>query len=307
LPLIDPKTGLITKPAEPAKQLESKLVEKQDDLPNLGKFNPGQFSSAGVKLPVSDSKDNQITENHPPATSANGLESSKGLQTSRTFKVPATCYRWLQGECFSAENCRYEHRKTGVRGPQPGYLPPKFLHPPLTCWFWAFKAACAKSSEECKFAHWNTGLVASKSVNKPPIEVSIPRTMEEFLNPPVKRKHLETVDKSKTCYLWKQGNCRKSDEECEFAHFETSIVADPPRHFKHVDAIDTAGVNQIPQGPRRRSQTLSAPSAITNQVDVNSITTPDGSAVLNVNAVKVLLQLPRRAGHGKASLNLSKC
>ncbi|KAF1961457.1 hypothetical protein CC80DRAFT_464352 [Byssothecium circinans] len=245
----------------------------------------------------------QAEEEDPPQPSQNLSE----LQRYEVGKIPMACFDWKSANSckFSAQNCRFMHRdkdpSTGKDYPVTdwrGTVPPKYMDPPQTCWYWLrgdsgcvnsaetclfahentgtlpnmegkglekidstemprtlmLKGAkgqhnsrrtcwwwmrsprgCKKPAGQCKFAHENTGVVASLDVNSPP-EIVDPNEPPAFManqhRPSFPTPRRETVDPGRlTCFFWNEGTCKNTEEACSFAHCFTGTVADPPRGF----------------------------------------------------------------------------
>ncbi|KAF2471391.1 uncharacterized protein BDR25DRAFT_303413 [Lindgomyces ingoldianus] len=147
-------------------------------------------------------------------------------------KIPLTCCEWRNGSCpYSAEKCRFLHRDGYKLSPWDGSVPPKYRKPPLTCWWWMRDPrGCANSPDECLFAHYNTGLLGNRDLKPPyPIDkaerpvfeqslAQYSKTIQHPAGPTSKNK------KDITCSFWNQGHCRKSEQECAFAHRHTGQI-----------------------------------------------------------------------------------
>ncbi|KAI4163991.1 MAG: hypothetical protein LQ342_002488 [Letrouitia transgressa] len=182
--------------------------------------------------------------NHPP---------SKGL----------TCYFWANyGKCNrSDDECAYAHHDTGSIAHQPPQVAAAEaakalnnadipLSKQLTCYFWAKDRKCNRSDKECAYAHYDTGTVA----HPPPqvVAAGIAKTYDDVTDSPSKQF---------TCYFWPQdGKCKRSDEECTYAHHDTGIVANPPK-----DVMTSASATS-------RSTTTTMTPAQHLDVDTKSLT-----------------------------------
>ncbi|KAL8635681.1 MAG: hypothetical protein Q9228_006855, partial [Teloschistes exilis] len=153
-------------------------------------------------------------------------------------KKHLTCFYWAKnGTCrYTDVECTYAHYNTGVVAQDPMRnqnitttstsrhnddnnekvntgLP---LSKSLTCFFWARNRKCNRTDEECSYAHYDTGTVA-----RPPPGMTVFEPSEE--------KDTTAVTKGLTCYFWnRNGKCKRSEEECPYAHHHTGTVAYPP-------------------------------------------------------------------------------
>ncbi|KAF2016416.1 hypothetical protein BU24DRAFT_450937 [Aaosphaeria arxii CBS 175.79] len=159
------------------------------------------------------------------------------LTESELGKIPLTCWEWRNGSCYKREKCRYLHRDTGKLAPVNGSIPPKYMNPPQTCFWWmTLKAGCKSSDEDCNFAHKNTGLLARPD-GFPPQE------MDPTIIPVWQKMKLSEL----TCWYWKNlGTCKKPAEKCKYKHYDTGTVADPAPNHKH---YDTGTVADPPPNP----------------------------------------------------------
>ena len=82
-----------------------------------------------------------------------------------------------------------------------------------TCRYWR-DGDCKYTAASCRWYHTNE------------LPRLAPDEIPYFYNPGVGKKAL-------TCFYWRtRGRCKKPDDECEYAHFDTGINAPPPRGFK---------------------------------------------------------------------------
>ncbi|KAI4202145.1 MAG: hypothetical protein LQ350_002812 [Teloschistes chrysophthalmus] len=180
-----------------------------------------EFSEANKPLYVPEGED--IADHLPPVSGKKHL----------------TCFYWAKnGTCrYTDDECAYAHYNTGVVAHDPMRnqtiittnttskdnddnnekvntgLP---LSKSLTCFFWARNRKCNRSDEECSYAHYDTGTVA-----RPPPGMTVFEPSEE--------KDTTSVTKGLTCYFWnRNGKCKRSEEECPYAHHHTGTVAYPP-------------------------------------------------------------------------------
>ncbi|KAL8851324.1 MAG: hypothetical protein Q9221_003769 [Calogaya cf. arnoldii] len=91
----------------------------------------------------------------------------------------------------------------------------------LTCFYWAKNGTCRYTSDECAYAHYNTGVVAQDPMH------SQNNTTEKESN----AKDLSGLPPSRslTCFFWARNRkCNRSDEECSYAHYDTGTIARAP-------------------------------------------------------------------------------
>jgi len=74
---------------------------------------------------------------------------------------------------------------------------------PMTCYNWRTDRSCPYSAEQCKFLHRDTDKIGSWDGWIPP----------KYARPKV------------TCPYWMRSGCFKTDEECNFAHYNTGWLA----------------------------------------------------------------------------------
>ncbi|KAI4170273.1 MAG: hypothetical protein LQ348_007134, partial [Seirophora lacunosa] len=111
----------------------------------------------------------------------------------------------------------------------------------LTCFFWAKNGSCWYTDDECAYAHYNTGIVAHDPMhnqstvasNKPyphghHNQYTYVATTPSNDSGPTERSGLPP-SRSLTCFFWARfRKCKRSDEECSYAHYETGTVAKAP-------------------------------------------------------------------------------
>jgi chromo domain-containing protein 1 len=183
-------------------------------------------------------------------TDANGnnleIGHISGKVPPKYLKRPLTCFFWMQdpsGCNKSADECLYAHKNTGwmpqsAANPEPIVIDLTALPvsenfasrsrggrhtPPIkgmksvekTCWFWA-NGGCNKPEGECRFKHYDTGIMSSLPM----------------------------------CSFFLKGACRSSAEECKYSH-----VA-PGQPDVNNDTIFTTLVPQelMQQPPAERTQ-----------------------------------------------------
>ncbi|KAI4179404.1 MAG: hypothetical protein L6R41_007863 [Letrouitia leprolyta] len=95
----------------------------------------------------------------------------------------------------------------------------------LTCFYWAKNGACRYTDDECAYAHYNTGIVARDPMHNQPVSTVVQgnstdnNTQQSGLPP----------SRSLTCFFWARNRkCKRSDEECSYAHYDTGTVARAP-------------------------------------------------------------------------------
>ncbi|KAL8651509.1 MAG: hypothetical protein Q9210_003212 [Variospora velana] len=110
----------------------------------------------------------------------------------------------------------------------------------LTCFFWAKNGSCWYADDECAYAHYNTGIVAHDPMHNqfttsnkpyPPGQnnrYTYVSTTASNDNGPTERSGLPP-SRSLTCFFWARfRKCKRSDEECSYAHYDTGTVAKAP-------------------------------------------------------------------------------
>ncbi|KAI7473946.1 hypothetical protein KC351_g10819 [Hortaea werneckii] len=145
-----------------------------------------------------------------------------GVKLPDDWPRTKTCEYWRQGTCiYRPENCKFAHWE--IERGSLRRIPEKSLAAPpqvaasassaqdnqkarTTCYWWQ-KGHCKFSTEDCEFAHEDTG-VYSESGQR------------------VKDK------KSLECHFWRQGGCKKPAWQCAFAHHPTGLFALPPGAHK---------------------------------------------------------------------------
>ncbi|KAL8662848.1 MAG: hypothetical protein Q9202_004362 [Teloschistes flavicans] len=181
---------------------------------------PEDYSSLEANKPLDIPEEEDIADHLPPVSG----------------KKHITCFYWAKnGTCrYTDDECAYAHYNTGVVAHDPMRkqnitttskdndnsddkvntgLP---LSKSQTCFFWARNRKCNRSDEECSYAHYDTGTVA-----RPPPGMTVFELKEE--------KDTTALTKGLTCYFWnRNGKCKRSEEECPYAHHHTGTVAYPP-------------------------------------------------------------------------------
>ncbi|KAL8996060.1 MAG: hypothetical protein Q9169_004336 [Polycauliona sp. 2 TL-2023] len=91
----------------------------------------------------------------------------------------------------------------------------------LTCFYWAKNGICKYTSDECAYAHYNTGVVAQDPMQNQNVSTEKECNAKDLSGLPPSR--------SLTCFFWARNRkCNRSDEECSYAHYDTGTVARPP-------------------------------------------------------------------------------
>ncbi|KAF2878196.1 hypothetical protein BDV95DRAFT_480552 [Massariosphaeria phaeospora] len=156
-------------------------------------------------------------------------------------KIPLSCFEWRNGQCqYHSRQCRFLHRDKDPSGhpykPSPvyGHVPGKYAQPPLTCLFWFERASgCSKSTDECDYAHKNTGLLAQS--NGPPLPID-PAKQPNLTQP----KSSDLPSSSLTCYFWLRTpvGCFHQPEACKFAHRNTGLLAFKDGSTEQIDPTE---------------------------------------------------------------------
>ncbi|KAL8711269.1 MAG: hypothetical protein Q9225_007147 [Loekoesia sp. 1 TL-2023] len=125
----------------------------------------------------------------------------------------------------------------------------------LTCFFWARNGHCIRSDTECSYAHYDTGVVANNpnpalypELNQStlPIPQSNTTMASTSISTPAPTMAAATASedggggsssfpsvKHLTCYFWANfGRCKRSDQECNYAHFHTGRMAVNPAELR---------------------------------------------------------------------------
>lgn len=139
----------------------------------------------------------------------------------------------------------------------------------LTCFFWARNGHCNRSDAQCAYAHYDTGTVAhnpnpalypepvhrpttSSSATTIPAPTALhpaPQATTMASAPPAESTAISTATttqaatasstspfppvKHLTCYFWANfGRCKRSDQECNYAHFHTGKMAANPAELR---------------------------------------------------------------------------
>ncbi|KAI4283364.1 MAG: hypothetical protein L6R38_002214 [Xanthoria sp. 2 TBL-2021] len=91
----------------------------------------------------------------------------------------------------------------------------------LTCFYWAKNGICRYTSDECAYAHYNTGIVAQDPMHGQNITTEKESNAKDLSGLPPSR--------SLTCFFWARNRkCNRSDEECSYAHYDTGTIARAP-------------------------------------------------------------------------------
>lgn len=105
----------------------------------------------------------------------------------------------------------------------------------LTCFYWAKNGTCRYTDDECTYAHYNTGIVARDPMHNQPVstivqgKTAVNDTQQSGLPP----------SRSLTCFFWARNRkCRRSDEECSYAHYDTGTVARPPPGITVFESVE---------------------------------------------------------------------
>ncbi|XPS67741.1 hypothetical protein M3J09_000040 [Ascochyta lentis] len=211
---------------------------------------------------------------------------------------PITCTYWLRNPhgCIKSEEvCKYAHWNTGWAPPEndlkgqpvqidPNLRPlgvhPKHADPPVTCPFWLRgEKGCAKTDDECRYAHRNTGWAPPGLSAHQPEKVdpkALPRSQwsQTGQNPaaptiddgqdrtPASQKMLRDPqsrsDMAITCPSWLRDSngCPKSEEDCEFQHRNTGWATPKNRPLDPPVPLDP---NQIPRSVREGRKDMPKP------------------------------------------------
>ncbi|KAI4706754.1 hypothetical protein J4E89_008449 [Alternaria sp. Ai002NY15] len=162
------------------------------------------------------------------------------LEDWESHKVPLVCYSWrLSNDCpRGPKECRFMHRNKDENGrdyplgDMQGFIPGKYRRPPLTCPYWLnHERGCKNSAEQCNYAHYNTGWMKHTDPKVPDVRID-PEKRPEFNGGESQSGDRFTkkalAPNQLTCWYWKNTQCRKSDQDCAFQHYDTGIVADGP-------------------------------------------------------------------------------
>ncbi|KAL9025470.1 MAG: hypothetical protein Q9196_005712 [Gyalolechia fulgens] len=96
----------------------------------------------------------------------------------------------------------------------------------LTCFYWAKNGACRYTDDECAYAHYNTGIVAHDPMHHQSVPTNI---KDETTGDSTQQKSGLPPSRSLTCFFWARSRkCKRSDEECSYAHYDTGTVAKAP-------------------------------------------------------------------------------
>ncbi|RMZ67211.1 chromo domain-containing [Pyrenophora seminiperda CCB06] len=219
-------------------------IEGTPDIDALRIVNhPSAGTKAKGRVPGDDLYGRRETVNRPRVDDSNHNEApvrgtinlSIPLAPWETEKVPMVCNAWrLSSNCpKTARDCWFMHRNKDPNGRDypvhdgSNIIPPKYRRQPLTCSFWLRgPIGCTKSSDECIYAHRNTGFLQNpRSAYDAPIIID----SEEM--PPVRTTNrVRRADL--TCWFWAKGICRNSADDCIYQHYHTGKMADKPPGYK---------------------------------------------------------------------------
>ncbi|CAL8581510.1 hypothetical protein XPA_007199 [Xanthoria parietina] len=91
----------------------------------------------------------------------------------------------------------------------------------LTCFYWAKNGICRYTSDECAYAHYNTGIIAQDPMHSQNITTETESSVKDLSGLPPSR--------SLTCFFWARNRkCNRRDEECPYAHYDTGTIARAP-------------------------------------------------------------------------------
>lgn len=182
-----------------------------------------------------------MTNLYRTATSQHGYTNP---QPDKLFE----CYFWSRdGYCkFSDADCKYAHYRTGLQKDNPELheigrksQPIKYANGSSSkkteCFFWG-QGSCKFSDEECKFAHY-------------PIYDDYDDPRDPGNNYHSQDRDTEiTSSKQLECYFWRRdGFCKKSEDECLYAHHPTGKVKEGPGALRSLAPIKPAdNPNKIP-------------------------------------------------------------
>jgi chromo domain-containing protein 1 len=197
--------------------------------------NPYGRREAGTRRMEADNADEYVRREPMDETTA--------LKKWEVNKVPLVCYDYrLSNNCrFSAQNCKFMHRNCDENGrslkigPMDGIIPPKYRATPVTCLYWLQnKYGCMKSADDCDFAHKNTGWIPDSTKNAQLVRVD-PNALpvsERIDNRLPMTRNARQAEKNNTpdltCWDWANGVCKKPEKVCNFKHYQTGVVANPP-------------------------------------------------------------------------------
>ena len=202
---------------------------------------------------------------------------TSGIVPPKYRKPPISCWHYMEnpiGCHLKAEQCDFAHYNTGWLASQPGTgAEPTKVDPsrrtksdelliekaaaaakttiPVktgkTCWYYMEDPkGCIRTAEECKYAHYNTGLLAAPSGPEiTQIDSSRrPRSDELLLGQGV----------LPTCFFYMEdpNGCKRSADECHFAHYNTGLLAPPPGGFAQPTAIDRSRRPKSAQQPAQQ-------------------------------------------------------
>jgi chromo domain-containing protein 1 len=205
------------------------------------------------------------------------------LQPWETNKVPLVCSAWrLSNNCpRTAQQCRFMHRNKDANGDDyevadvNGVVPPKYRNPALTCLFWLNNPnGCKKPAKQCNYAHRNTGHIPYSDPSAVGQHVKLDLTTEKESAKPdsAKPRDKRMMRPSElTCWYWTKERCRHSAENCQFQHYDTGTIADPPpsARWKH-----NANTDNVAGGNGRVARRASQPSARMESLHLSTYVRP---------------------------------
>ncbi|EMC96720.1 hypothetical protein BAUCODRAFT_24435 [Baudoinia panamericana UAMH 10762] len=99
---------------------------------------------------------NEQQHSPPPPDLASQQLGLGAPQGPRPPTSEVTCFFWLRGKCrFSAEECNFAHRDTGVYATNEAVKASMMRHvqcKDITCYYWQ-QGSCTKPDDQCEFAH----------------------------------------------------------------------------------------------------------------------------------------------------------
>jgi len=186
------------------------------------------------------------------------IDDTDSLKTWEANKVPMVCYEWrMSNNCeFGDRKCRFLHRHQDLSGcalplgPVYGNVIPKYQKPPVTCRYWLFDPlGCRKTSEECIFAHRNTGHVLYEG-----------RYAPDIVDPALKPTSEEKAAITCPFWLFDPIGCVNFNEKCRhgYAHKNTGRVADR----KHQNIVTKVDVTLKPVSSSSTTTTMRTPKSV---------------------------------------------
>ncbi|KAK3719648.1 hypothetical protein LTR37_004185 [Vermiconidia calcicola] len=217
LAMVDPKTGKVQPPRSVPFKAPTNIHRaygRRTPPPAAKRRSPTPPPPALQQGEAQAVPPNQFTLATEPSHSAGAAAS--GNRPVHDGRKSLTCKYWLSGTCqYTSERCPFAHSNQGVTEQKL-----------ITCRFWANGGRCNKTEEQCEFAHRFTGVVAGR-----------PGTFAQSHSHQTdsEQKPKNPEQKLKTCHFWADGGrCNRTEEQCEFAHWFTGVVAEPPGTFRKV-------------------------------------------------------------------------